>query len=114
MAGDQFAGELVGLAAGRAVADRDQLGAVLLADGTSDPARARVLAGRLVAGRGDERVVRGVRHLRTAEPERARALFGTLLRLAQAAHPHVACGEFAAEMQVSLTNEGPVTFWLQS
>ena len=48
-----------------------------------------------------------------AEPERARALFGTLLRLAQAAHPHVACGEFAAEMQVSLTNEGPVTFWLQ-
>ena len=49
-----------------------------------------------------------------AEPERARALFGTLLRLAHAAHPQVACGEFAAEMQVSLTNEGPVTFWLQS
>ena len=49
-----------------------------------------------------------------AEPERARALFGTLLRLAHAAHPRVACGDFAAEMQVSLTNEGPVTFWLQS
>ncbi len=32
----------------------DQLGAVLLADGTSDPARARVLAGRLVAGRVDD------------------------------------------------------------
>ncbi|QOF67621.1 D-tyrosyl-tRNA(Tyr) deacylase [Actinobacillus sp. GY-402] len=26
----------------------------------------------------------------------------------------VATGEFAAEMKVSLTNDGPVTFWLQS
>jgi D-tyrosyl-tRNA(Tyr) deacylase len=49
-----------------------------------------------------------------AEPERARALFGVLLQQARAAHRQVACGEFGAEMQVSLTNEGPVTFWLQS
>lgn len=49
-----------------------------------------------------------------AEPERARALFGVLLQQARAAHARVACGEFGAEMQVSLTNEGPVTFWLQS
>jgi D-tyrosyl-tRNA(Tyr) deacylase len=49
-----------------------------------------------------------------AEPARARELFGVLLELARAAHPLVACGEFGAEMQVSLTNEGPVTFWLQS
>ncbi|MCC7462668.1 MAG: D-tyrosyl-tRNA(Tyr) deacylase [Gammaproteobacteria bacterium] len=49
-----------------------------------------------------------------AEPARARELFGALLGLARAAHPHVAWGEFGAEMQVSLTNEGPVTFWLQS
>jgi D-tyrosyl-tRNA(Tyr) deacylase len=49
-----------------------------------------------------------------AAPEQARALFGALLERARAAHPHVACGEFGAEMQVSLTNEGPVTFWLQS
>ena len=49
-----------------------------------------------------------------AEPERARALFGVLLQLARTAHRPVACGEFGAEMQVSLTNEGPVTFWLQS
>ena len=26
----------------------------------------------------------------------------------------VECGRFAAEMQVSLVNEGPVTFWLQA
>jgi D-tyrosyl-tRNA(Tyr) deacylase len=25
----------------------------------------------------------------------------------------VACGRFGAHMQVSLTNDGPVTFWLQ-
>jgi D-aminoacyl-tRNA deacylase len=49
-----------------------------------------------------------------AEPERARALFDALVQQARAAHPHVACGEFGAEMQVSLVNEGPVTFWLQS
>ena len=49
-----------------------------------------------------------------AEPERARALFDALVQQARTAHPHVACGEFGAEMQVSLVNEGPVTFWLQS
>ena len=26
---------------------------------------------------------------------------------------NVECGRFAADMQVSLTNNGPVTFWLQ-
>jgi D-tyrosyl-tRNA(Tyr) deacylase len=49
-----------------------------------------------------------------AEPERAAALFDALVQQARAAHPQVASGEFGAEMQVSLTNEGPVTFWLQS
>jgi D-tyrosyl-tRNA(Tyr) deacylase len=49
-----------------------------------------------------------------AEPGRARELFATLLQRARGAHPAVASGEFGAEMQVSLTNEGPVTFWLQS
>jgi D-tyrosyl-tRNA(Tyr) deacylase len=49
-----------------------------------------------------------------AEPSRARELFGVLLERARAAHPLVASGEFGAEMQVSLVNEGPVTFWLQS
>ncbi|MBU2180876.1 MAG: D-aminoacyl-tRNA deacylase, partial [Gammaproteobacteria bacterium] len=26
---------------------------------------------------------------------------------------HVATGQFGADMQVSLVNDGPVTFWLQ-
>lgn len=30
-----------------------------------------------------------------------------------AQHIHTATGQFAAEMQVSLQNDGPVTFWLQ-
>jgi D-tyrosyl-tRNA(Tyr) deacylase len=49
-----------------------------------------------------------------AEPARARELYGMLLERARAAHAVVAAGEFGAEMQISLTNEGPVTFWLQS
>jgi D-aminoacyl-tRNA deacylase len=48
-----------------------------------------------------------------AEPQRARELFEQLLAAARAAHPEVAAGEFGAHMQVSLTNDGPVTFWLQ-
>ncbi|MES9875179.1 MAG: D-aminoacyl-tRNA deacylase, partial [Candidatus Sedimenticola sp. 6PFRAG7] len=28
-------------------------------------------------------------------------------------HPRVETGVFGADMQVSLTNDGPVTFWLQ-
>ncbi|HEY4801926.1 MAG TPA: D-aminoacyl-tRNA deacylase, partial [Paraburkholderia sp.] len=28
-------------------------------------------------------------------------------------HPIVETGEFGADMQVSLVNDGPVTFWLQ-
>ena len=48
-----------------------------------------------------------------ADPARARELFEQLLAAARAAHPDVASGEFGAYMQVSLTNDGPVTFWLQ-
>ena len=28
-------------------------------------------------------------------------------------HPNVGLGIFGADMQVTLTNDGPVTFWLQ-
>jgi D-tyrosyl-tRNA(Tyr) deacylase len=48
-----------------------------------------------------------------ADPSQARELFERLLAAARAAHPNVASGEFGAYMQVSLTNDGPVTFWLQ-
>jgi D-tyrosyl-tRNA(Tyr) deacylase len=51
----------------------------------------------------------------TAEPpDSARALFAHLLAQARARHPDVATGEFGAHMQVSLVNDGPVTFWLRS
>lgn len=48
-----------------------------------------------------------------AAPELAEQLFNRLLELAHAEYQHVACGEFGADMQVSLTNDGPVTFLLQ-
>jgi D-tyrosyl-tRNA(Tyr) deacylase len=49
-----------------------------------------------------------------AEPGEARRLFGYLLTLAQSSYPHVSAGVFGAHMQVSLTNDGPVTFWLET
>ena len=48
-----------------------------------------------------------------AAPAAANELFLELVQAARAAHPAVASGEFGAHMQVSLTNDGPVTFWLQ-
>ena len=44
-----------------------------------------------------------------APPALGRALYDELLRLARARHPQVAAGEFGAEMQVSIVNDGPVT-----
>lgn len=49
-----------------------------------------------------------------AEPEQGRRLFDYLVTCARAQHRHVAAGLFGADMQVSLTNDGPVTFWLQT
>ena len=48
-----------------------------------------------------------------ASPESSRSLFNYLLKQAQAIHRDTASGIFGADMQVSLTNDGPVTFWLQ-
>lgn len=50
----------------------------------------------------------------TAAPrEQAKHLFSVLTGLAVERHPTVACGVFGAHMQVSLTNDGPVTFWVE-
>jgi len=49
-----------------------------------------------------------------AEPEDARRLFGVLLEKARDSYPHVSAGVFGAHMQVSLVNDGPVTFWLEA
>lgn len=48
-----------------------------------------------------------------AAPNVGAALFDYLLKRARAAHPDVASGRFGADMKVSLTNDGPVTFWLR-
>lgn len=49
-----------------------------------------------------------------AAPADGERLFDYLLIQARAAHPDVASGRFGATMQVSLVNDGPVTFWLQT
>ncbi|MCG5536215.1 D-aminoacyl-tRNA deacylase [Ectothiorhodospira mobilis] len=48
-----------------------------------------------------------------AAPEEGRRLFEALLARAREAWPQVAAGRFGAHMEVSLCNDGPVTFWLQ-
>lgn len=47
-----------------------------------------------------------------ADPEEGERLFSDLAAKAAARHHPVATGRFGAHMQVSLTNDGPVTFWL--
>ncbi len=48
-----------------------------------------------------------------ASPEMGERLFDYLCRQAASRHTPVGFGQFGADMQVSLTNDGPVTFWLQ-
>jgi D-aminoacyl-tRNA deacylase len=48
-----------------------------------------------------------------APPETGRLLFDHCVTAAQRQHAPVAQGEFGADMKVTLTNDGPVTFWLQ-
>jgi D-aminoacyl-tRNA deacylase len=49
-----------------------------------------------------------------AAPEDGKRLFDYFVMQARAKHTLVQTGQFGAHMQVSLTNDGPVTFWLQS
>ena len=44
-----------------------------------------------------------------APPDEGRRLYDYLVQQARAAHPVVQTGEFAADMQVHLVNDGPVT-----
>lgn len=48
-----------------------------------------------------------------AAPGEGERLFNLLLDSARRSHGKVASGRFGADMQVSLINDGPVTFWLQ-
>lgn len=49
-----------------------------------------------------------------AAPAIARELFESLVTLAHSKHQTVGSGVFGADMQVSLVNDGPVTFWLET
>lgn len=49
-----------------------------------------------------------------AAPAAGERLFAYLLAQARRQHAPVASGVFGADMQLTLTNDGPVTFWLQS
>lgn len=48
-----------------------------------------------------------------APPARAEALYDYFVTQMRNRHPQVATGIFAADMQVSLVNDGPVTFMLE-
>lgn len=48
-----------------------------------------------------------------AAPNLGEALFHQICALASQQHTIVETGQFAADMQVSLINDGPATFWLQ-
>jgi len=48
-----------------------------------------------------------------AAPEEGKRLFEYFVRQAKSKHDQVETGRFGADMKVSLTNDGPVTFWLQ-
>jgi len=49
-----------------------------------------------------------------AAPQTANELYERVLGVLRARHAPVACGIFGASMQVSLCNDGPVTFLLQN
>ncbi|MBZ5487587.1 D-tyrosyl-tRNA(Tyr) deacylase [Halomonas aquamarina] len=49
-----------------------------------------------------------------APPAEGERLFNALVTRAQTAWPSVATGQFGADMQVALVNDGPVTFLLES
>jgi D-tyrosyl-tRNA(Tyr) deacylase len=51
---------------------------------------------------------------RAAPPDLGERLYDYLVQRARLTHPETATGRFGADMQVSLTNDGPVTFWLDA
>ncbi|CAF0700700.1 D-aminoacyl-tRNA deacylase [Candidatus Methylacidithermus pantelleriae] len=51
---------------------------------------------------------------KAAPPEQAQKLYQYLVDRLQQRYPKVHSGVFGATMSVELTNEGPVTFWLQA
>lgn len=50
---------------------------------------------------------------RAAPPDVGARLFDALVAAVAATGVPQACGRFGADMQVTLTNDGPVTFWIE-
>lgn len=48
-----------------------------------------------------------------APPDQGRRLYDFVVKTASSLHAPVQSGVFGADMQVSLTNDGPVTLWLE-
>jgi len=78
------------------------------------PSQASKLADKLVAYRvfGDENDTRPS-FTPAAAPQLARELFDSFVAQCSQHLTNVQTGQFGADMKVSLTNDGPVTFWLQ-
>ncbi len=51
---------------------------------------------------------------RGASPDHGELIFNELVKLANNSGLKIQTGQFGADMQVSLINDGPVTFWLES
>jgi D-aminoacyl-tRNA deacylase len=51
---------------------------------------------------------------KAAEPAKGSAYFDRLVDACRQRHGAVETGRFGADMQVSLVNDGPVTFWLET
>ena len=49
-----------------------------------------------------------------ATPQEAKRLFDYLLQQAKQSPMTIQSGQFGADMQVSLLNDGPITFWLKT
>ena len=49
-----------------------------------------------------------------AQPAEGARLFAYLVERAREGHEQVGTGRFGADMKVTLTNDGPVTFWLRA
>lgn len=49
-----------------------------------------------------------------APPDIGYQLFNEFVEAAKQQHPKVCTGQFGADMEVKLINDGPVTFWLHS
>ena len=49
-----------------------------------------------------------------ASPDEGMRLFGCFVEISRGKIPEIKTGRFGADMKVSLVNDGPVTFWLQT